>query len=173
MTKPAAYIGLCLAVLLLLAFAIFSRLAEAETLLEGSDADRMWTEYYERINNRRLAEAGILWTKVVASNASSETIFAVDFLIFCAEADGAEEVTRQLSENYTIETRFSQKQGVWLIQGTTRPTGVMLSQEIHTEWVRFMVDVASQYGCVFTNWPLEVPKLALLFRSEEIETGLP
>lgn len=44
----------------------------AKDRMTESEAEEIWAEYYERIKNRRLGEAGILWPHVVSKVGADE-----------------------------------------------------------------------------------------------------
>lgn len=148
-------------------------LGQTGARINEEGAQYMWGEYYERIKRRRLGEADLLWSAMRSNGVSDETVLAMDFMIFCGDEVGAKRVAQQLSENYTTSLRHDLREGVWFVDGTTRPTGLTISKEEHSNWVGFMSDVSAQYGCVFASWTLETPKLDLVFTSETLETNLP
>lgn len=148
-------------------------LASSDDDMNEEEAQQIWDEYYERIKQRRLAEAAILWSDMQSSGVTDETILALDFKIFCGSEMGAKNVEEQLSENYNISLKHDTVDNVWIVEGTTRPTGFTFNKEMHMDWVNFMTDASAQYGCVFASWALESPKLRLIFESNTIETNLP
>ena len=135
------------------------------------DAEQIWSEYYNEIKNRRLAEAELLWSEMVSKGVNSETVLAIDFRIFCTEEVRARNIEQQLLESYATNLNFSAEHNVWFISGTTRPAGVTLDDKTHFEWVNYMADLSAQNGCVFSNWTLEAPSLELTFSTKDIETN--
>lgn len=129
----------------------------------------MWDDYYDRIRNRRLAAADLLWEEVEEAGANEDTVFALDFAHFGNNRDDVDELARQLSENYTTEVTEQNEQNYWGLKGTTRPEGIFLTKHQHTAWVEFMAEVARSYGCVFSEWSLEAPALGRTFQSAHLD----
>jgi hypothetical protein len=137
-----------------------------EVLMSQQDPQVTWSEYYQRIRDRRVREAESLWGRMREAGVSEETVVAIDFVHFGNHREKVDALARQLSENYAVEVVPADRD-YWYVKGTTRPDGVRLSQSEHAEWVVFMVDVARSYACVFSTWSLEVPSLGRKFNSEE------
>lgn len=134
----------------------------------SDDPQKAWNEYYDRIKNRRLKAAELLWDDVEAAGADAETWFSLDFTHFGNDRAGAEGLAHQLSENYAVELSAAES-GYWFVKGTTRPEGVSLTREQHNTWVEFMADVAQSYACVFSGWMLEAPRLQRKFQSAHLD----
>jgi hypothetical protein len=130
---------------------------------------KTWDDYYDRIKRRRLAAAAALWGEIEASGASEVTIFALDFAHFGNNRDDVDNLARQLSENYAMEVSARSEPNYWDVRGTTRPEGICLTEDQHTAWVEFMVDVARSYACVFSEWKLEAPALGRTFESAHLD----
>ena len=137
----------------------------------NEDPQKTWADYYERKKDQRLSEASLMWKELHKAGVSSETVLALDFLHFGNSKEGVESLARQLSENYEIKIVADDEPGYWFIQGTTRPNGITLDGEQHSNWVAFMADVAQSHSCVFSSWALEAPSLGVKFNSENIESG--
>jgi len=45
-------------------------------------AQKIWDEYYQRIKNRRLAQATILWSEMESKGVTNDTVLALDFSHF-------------------------------------------------------------------------------------------
>jgi hypothetical protein len=131
------------------------------------DPQKTWDDYFERIKNRRLTEAALLWGEIETAGANKETIFALDFAHFGNSRDDVDDLARQLSENYTLEISARSEHNYWDVRGTTRPDGICLTKDEHKAWVEFMVDVARSYACVFSEWTLEAPALGRTFQSSQ------
>lgn len=129
-----------------------------------------WEAYYARISARRAAEAEELWSAMLASGVSEDTVLALDFVHFSSSSDNAQALARQLAQNYSVEVVPADEDGYLLIKGTTRPEGVCLSKEQHAAWVEFMTEVSKSHACVFSSWTLEAPSLGKRFASESVET---
>lgn len=132
------------------------------------DPQVLWSEYYQRIRDRRAREAEALWNQMREAGFSDDTVAALDFVHFGNVREKVDALARQLSENYTVEVLAADR-GYWHVKGTTRPEGVCLSQAQHADWVLFMVDVARSYACVFSTWSLEAPSLGKTFKSEQVD----
>ena len=132
------------------------------------DPQLVWSEYYQRIRDRRTREADALWSQMQQAGVSDDTVLAVDFVHFGDVREKVDALARQLSENYTVEVVAADR-GYWHVKGTTRPEGVCLSQADHAEWVLFMADVAASHACMFSTWSLEAPALRRTFNSEEMD----
>ena len=130
---------------------------------------QIWDEYYERVKRRRLRAAELLWLELEAAGVNEDTILALDFVHFGNNRDGVEGLARQLSEDYTMEISAGSAENYWDVKGTTRPTGICLTKDLHNEWVEFMLDVARHYACVFSDWTLEAPTLGLTFQSVHLD----
>lgn len=138
--------------------------------MDETEAQLIWKDYFDRIKLRRLAEASELWAEMMSKGISEESVLALDFRIFGDDKTAVQSAMEQLSENYDTGLEQDIEKEIWMLNGTTRPTGITLNKENHLDWVSFMADVSSQYGCVFSEWTLEAPDLKLIFRSIEIET---
>jgi len=130
------------------------------------DPQKTWADYYQRLKDRRLAEATSLWAKFSEAGGSCDTVVAVDFIHFSASKADLESLASQLSESYAVSVVPRAEDGYWELRGTTRPGGIQLSEEQHSGWVEFMVDVAQSYACVFSTWQLEAPSMSRVFSSE-------
>lgn len=134
------------------------------------NSQEVWEKYYQQKKSQRLEEAHAMCKQLQDAGVTEETIVALDFVHFSKSHENAKLLSKQLSENYVIEI-IASEDGVWYINGTSRPYGLTLSPKEHIEWVEFMADVAQSYACVFSTWSLEVPSLNLNFKSESIESS--
>ncbi len=134
------------------------------------DPQEVWSHYYKKIRDRRLSEAKTLWVNLQENGINNETVMALDFVYFSQNKNDAESLLTQLSENYNMEILPSSEDGYWYINGTTRPEGIILTEDQHFEWVKFMADVAHSHACVFSSWSFEVPTLGKIFSSEQVES---
>ncbi len=146
--------------------------AEGGPQISDEEAQQIWQDYYGRIKSRRLAEAEIMWSEMVSRGIISDTVLVFDFVAFCADETGARYLQAQLTESYTVGLEYDPGQSVWLVDGTARPTDVTLDETGFMAWISFMADVTAQYGCVFSTWSIEAPRLNVIFESELIETEL-
>jgi hypothetical protein len=133
------------------------------------DAQETWDAYYERLKERRLSEAELLWAEMEGGGVTSETVLALDFSHFSSDQAAAQSLAAQLAENYKVQVSHDAANECWFVNGTTRPSGITLDQEQHRGWVEFMSDVGSSHACVFTSWTLEAPRLGKRFSSEDID----
>jgi len=134
------------------------------------DPQEIWEEYYQNKKSQRLEEAYKLCEQLHDAGVTEETVLALDFVHFSKSHENAQLLAEQLSENYTMDV-VAREDGVWYINGTSRPYGLTLSAEQHISWVEFMADVAQSHACVFSTWSLEVPSLNLKFGSEAIASA--
>ncbi|MFB2800711.1 hypothetical protein [Shewanella seohaensis] len=134
------------------------------------DPQEIWEEYYRNKKFQRLEEAHKLCEQLQEAGVTEETVLALDFVHFSKSHENAQSLAEQLSENYTIDVVASED-GVWYINGTSRPYGLTLSAEQHIGWVEFMADVAQSHACVFSTWSFEAPSLNLKLSSESIESA--
>jgi hypothetical protein len=130
------------------------------------DPQKTWADYYQGLKDRRLSEATSLWGKFREAGGSSETVVAMDFVHFSSSKADLESLASQLSENYAVSVVPRSEEGYWELRGTTRPSGIELSEEQHSAWVEFMVNVAQSYACVFSTWQLEASSMNRVFSSE-------
>jgi hypothetical protein len=133
-----------------------------------NDPQSIWNGYYDRMKRRRLAEAERLWEEVEAAGMMENTAFFLDFVHFCNVLSDANDLARQLSENYVTNVVTGADLGYYYIKGTTRPEGVCLTKAQHLAWVEFMHDVAASYACVFSAWTLEAPAFDRSFQSHHL-----
>ena len=133
------------------------------------DPQEIWSAYYQRKKAQRIAEASQLWKLMESGGVTPETDLALDFVHFGTRQADAEDLAKQLSENYKMEVVRSEDGDTWLTKGTTRPYGMNLSRERQVAWVEFMADVSQSYGCVFSTWSLEAPSLGARFDSEQVD----
>ena len=136
--------------------------------MNSQDSDKLWDEYYQRKKLQRIEEANILIKQISNLGIKEETVFALDFVHFAKSEADARSLAQQLSESYSIDVATGED-GVWYINGTSRPYGITLSPTQHLKWVEFMADVAQSHACVFSTWNLEVRSLNLKFSSESID----
>ncbi len=134
------------------------------------DPQKTWDDYYDRIKRRRMAAAALLWAEIEAAGVTEDTVFALDFTHFGSVRGNADDLARRLSEHYDTKVVGRNEPNYWDITGTTRPEGICLSKAQHFAWVEFMVDVASSYACVFSDWTLEAPALGRTFQSAHLDT---
>ena len=136
--------------------------------MNEEEAQKIWNEYHQRIQNRRLAEAEIINTQLNNSGVTQETDLILDFSFFTQKETGVAGLKTQLSENYEMSVR---KDGeYWHINGTTRPYVVSFSNQQHYDWVKFMHDVALSNGATFSTWSVTEPKSGRVWSNENIET---
>lgn len=117
-----------------------------------------------------MEEAELLWSQMDEAGVTEEVILALDFSHLSNVREDADSLASQLSENYNVEVVSASQEDYWYIKGTTRPEGICLSMAQHLAWVEFMADVGQSHACVFSNWSLESPALAMKFQSELIDT---
>ena len=135
--------------------------------MSEQDAQKTWDLYYEKIKNRRLAEARIINLELDKNAISSNIDLVLDFSFFTKDETGAKDIQEQLSENYTMSIKKDDE--YWHINGTSRPYAVNLSTEQHLDWVEFMHDVALSYGCIFNTWSITEPKENRVWSNEDID----
>lgn len=138
--------------------------------MSTENPQKTWDEYYQNKKAQRLEEASAMWQQIENAGVTEETVIAIDFVHFGNIKEDVEALAEQLSENYKVEVSQDKNEKYWLVNGTTRPTGVNLSKEQHLGWVEFMADVAQSYACVFSTWVLEAPAININVRSEDIES---
>ena len=139
--------------------------------MSTEDPQNTWDEYYKNKKTQRLEEALAMWQQMENAGVTEETVIAIDFVHFGNNIEDVKALAEQLSENYKVEVSQDKNEKYWLVNGTTRPTGVNISKEQHLGWVEFMSDVAQSYACVFSTWALEAPVLNINVRSEDIESA--
>jgi len=140
--------------------------------MTSEDPQKIWEEYYKNKKSQRMQEASELWNKMVIAGVEKDTILAIDFLHFGTNEESVKNLGSQLSENYKIEIVPGKEKGYWYAKGTTRPYGINLSGEEHSDWVEFMFDVSKSYGCLFSTWSVEAKSLGQVFESESIEKDI-
>lgn len=134
------------------------------------DVQRTWDDYYERKKQERIREASKVWAQLRTAGTTDSTLLALDFVHFGNSRSGIEALARQLSEHYEVRIASRENEaGYWLLEGTTRPYAVTLTEHAHLEWVEFMADVARSHGCVFSGWVVEAPSLSVRCNSEDAE----
>lgn len=119
------------------------------------DAQQIWTDYYARIRSRRIAEAELIASQLVADGVTADTVLALDFKHFGTVETDLRRLSDQLSENYSMTVLLSDDGKTWFANGTTLPYGVdgMIGDQLR-DWAAFMCDVANSYACVFSMWKL-------------------
>ncbi|MDI9246440.1 hypothetical protein [Marinobacter sp. CHS3-4] len=135
------------------------------------DPQKVWEDFFGRKKSQCLQEAADLWRQMKAAGVVADTVLALDFVHFGQCQHDVEALANQLSENYEMEVVESERDGYWLVRGTTRPYGIEMTEEQHRGWVEFMADVAESYACVFSTWTIEAPALGTNFHSEGIESA--
>jgi hypothetical protein len=133
------------------------------------DPQEIWSSYYKCKKAERIAQAAQLWSQMQGGGVTPETNLELDFVHFGTLRANAEDLAKQLSENYKMEVVRNEVGDAWLVKGTTRPHAMGLGREQHMAWVEFMADVAESYGCVFSTWSLEAPSLGVRFNSAQID----
>ncbi len=137
----------------------------------SKDPQRIWDDYYQRIRRRRMCEAKIVHAQMVDDGVTDSTVLALDFRHFGNEEERVRDLAAQLSEHYATKvTRSDTDDRYWLMDGTTRPTGVdEMTEERCVDWVAFMCDVAQSYGCVFSTWQLTDPTTSRTWSNESVD----
>ena len=118
------------------------------------DAQATWDDYYGRIRARRTSEAKQLFSAMRENGVTDETVLLLDFRHFSSEKGDADNLGKQLAENYDIRITQDIQSNHWFVDGTTRPDGITLTESQCIDWVTFMADVAQSHGCVFSTWRL-------------------
>lgn len=136
----------------------------------SEEPQQTWDEYYARIRRRRIEEARLMHAQMKADGVTDDTVLALDFLHFGEDEDDIQELAEQLSENYTMVVSPRADEPYWNAEGTTRPDGVDgMSEQMCCDWVAFMCDVASSYGCVFSTWKLTDPTQNRSWTNESLD----
>ena len=152
-----------------LVLCFFQSIVHAEEQgINEQEAQKIWDEYHERIKNRRIAQANVINSKLGEFGIDAESDLILDFTFFTQKEDGANGLKTQLSENY--EMTITKEGEYWLIQGTTRPYVVSLTNQQHLGWVEFMHDVALSYGAIFSTWSITESQSGQVWSNENIET---
>ncbi|MBB5213104.1 hypothetical protein [Microbulbifer hydrolyticus] len=134
------------------------------------DPQKIWSEYYERILNRKIDESKMAWEQLHQDGVSGNTIFALDFEHFGNDKESIEKQSKQLSENYEVDISGPDEKGYFQLTGTTRPYGVEFEKSDFIAWVEFMCEVSQSYGCVFSTWKLESPKMGKSWSNADFES---
>ena len=132
---------------------------------EGTEVN----SYQKNIMERRISEAHELWEKMQADGFTEKTVAALDFVFFSNSKSEANNLLKQLSENYTLEISPSNNPEYILVKGTTRPYGNELNKEQWLGWVEFMVSVGFSHNSVFSTCSVYSPKTKTTWSSEPIE----
>ncbi len=106
---------------------------------------------------------------MVSDGFTESSIAALDFVFFSDVREDAEQLKKQLSENYTVTVSPAKQKGYWIVSGTTRPYGNQINSEQWRGWVEFMVSVGFSHNCVFSTWSAYEPKSKKTWTSENIE----
>lgn len=146
---------------------------ERSESISPEDAEEILIDYYQRVKNRRLAEAEIFWANLLTKGVDEKSIIAIDFKISSPEKNDANLVSKQLSENYSMSITFAEELKTHIVEGTTKPAGLSLTKEQFIGWIDFMSDVSAQYNSIFLTWTFETHEPKMIFESEGIETDLP
>ncbi len=137
---------------------------------DDQDPQQVWSEYYDRIRRRRIAEAKLVHAQMVADGVTTDTLLALDFLHFGDVEEDVEELAEQLSENYTMMIAPRPDEEYWDAEGTTRPDGIDgVTEKLCCDWVEFMCEVAQSYACVFSTWTITNPKTGQSWTNELID----
>ena len=103
------------------------------------DPQQIWTDYYARIRQRRIAQAKALHEQMSADGVTDETLLTIDFLHFGNDEADVEDLAEQLSENYTMTVIERPEKDYWNAEGTIYPCAVDgISPERGIAWVEFM-----------------------------------
>ncbi|MEL7500567.1 MAG: hypothetical protein AAFN77_23445 [Planctomycetota bacterium] len=134
------------------------------------DAQQIWTDYYARIRRRRIAEAELIGSQLVADGVTADTVLALDFKHFGTVESNVRGLADQLSENYSMTVLLSDDGETWFANGTTRPYGVdgMVGDQLQ-DWAAFMCDVANSYACVFSTWKLVDTKRKTEWATDDLD----
>lgn len=139
--------------------------------MQSNDAQKVWSDYYQRKRSQRIEEATALWERMQRAGVVEGTVLELEFVHFGNSKEDIEALTAQLSENYEVRTAQGNEPNYWYAKGATRPHGVTLNREQLLGWVAFMADVAQSYACVFSAWSLSAPSHHAEFRSEDVESA--
>ncbi|MEM7316356.1 MAG: hypothetical protein AAF497_24755 [Planctomycetota bacterium] len=118
------------------------------------DPQATWDDYYKRVRARRDAEAKQLFAAMRENGVTRDSILYLDFRHFSSEKPNADNLAKQLSDNYDIKVTHDDQSHYWYVDGTTRPDAISLTESQCVDWVTFMADVAESHGCVFSTWRL-------------------
>lgn len=134
------------------------------------DPQQIWTDYYARIRQRRIAQAKALHEQMSADGVTDETLLTIDFLHFGNDEADVEDLAEQLSENYTMTVIERPEKDYWNAEGTIYPCAVDgISPERGIAWVEFMCDVAESYACVFSTWKFTDAERQISWTSEAFD----
>ena len=147
---------------------IMGTLHAEDKRMNDQEAQKTWSEYHEKIKNRRLAEAEIINTELQKNGITNEIDLILDFKFFAKEENDAKSLQKQLSENYEIS--IGKKENYWLVNGTSRPYAVNLTPQQHIDWVEFMHDVGLSHGSIFSVWSITNHKTKQVWSNENIST---
>ena len=137
-----------------------------------SDHQKTWEDYYSRIRNRRLEEAGHIWDRMEQLGVTSETDIFIDFTHFGNVSEQLQALAEQLSENYDATIGEPDSNGYQTLSCTTKPYETALSRNEFLSWIEFMCDVSQSYGCVFSTWHVECPVLNAVWSNKNEDAGL-
>ena len=134
-----------------------------------NDPQATWDDYYKRLGTRRVSEAKQLFAAMRENGVTDDSALYLDFRHFSSEKPDAENLGKQLSENYEINIMQDGESNYWFVDGTTRPDGISLTESQCVDWVTFMADVAQSHGCVFSTWRLTDTKNNKPWSNESFE----
>jgi len=126
-------------------------------------------DYQQSIMDRRISEAHELWRQMQTDGFTQTTVAALDFVFFSDSQPEAENLMKQLAENYTLEITSANDPKYVLVKGTTRPYGNEFNEEQWLGWVEFMVSVGFSHNSVFSTWSVYSPKTKKTWSSEPIK----
>jgi hypothetical protein len=136
----------------------------------AEDAQEVWAHYFERIRNRRVAEASEFWAIASADGLDENSNVALDFRFFAQQRDSLHALKSRLDESYQVTVSEVAADETYFLDGTTRPYGITLSRDKLLSWVAFMADLGRDHAVVFSTWKVADPKRKREWTSEEIET---
>ena len=135
------------------------------------DPQATWDAYHTRIRARRVSEVKRVFDAMREDGVTNDLVLYLDFRHFSSEKPDAENLGKQLSENYDIHVTQDGQSTYWFVDGTSRPDGVSLTESQLVDWVAFMADVARSHGCVFSTWRLTDTANGRSWSNESVDDG--
>ncbi|MFY9253351.1 MAG: DUF5076 domain-containing protein [Fuerstiella sp.] len=143
-----------------------------ESAVTIEEAKEMWRAHFARVRQRRLHEAETIIRLSQAAGVTEDSLIVLRYCCVTTNADDAQSLSRKLSEDdeVTIQKTATPNEG-WNVIGATEDEGFCITFDELTEWVKYIADVASAFGCSFASWEFHDAETGMTWKSSDVDTS--
>lgn len=144
----------------------------SKDVVSADEAKQMWQTHFARVRQRRLHEAETIIRLSHAAGVTEDTLIILRYCCVTTNADNAQALGKKLSEDDEVKIqRTTTPIDGWNVIGATEDEGFYITSDELIEWIKYIADVASAFGCSFASWEFHEVVTGKTWKSSDVDTS--